>query len=186
MGSFPPQRHAHFPPCILFLCASPRAGPAAPAGPRSSWRQPLSPLPPPPPFPSRPKLRPGRQGCPSTFARLQNKKEAQEKSEVLRPTLNSFPKPKTRFFFVFWLWKWNGLGPYLLFSSSISEIRTFFFRKWKWNLPIFTGLSFFGRQSLVKTSFSIYLFILETKSNIFIQSMATLQLFFNWFEQTGK
>ena len=25
----------------------------------------------------------------------------------------------------------------------------------------------------------------ETKSNIFIQSMATFQLFFNWFEQAG-
>ena len=45
----------------------------------------------------------------------------------LRPFLISFPKPKTRFFFVFRFWKWNGLLPYLRFSSSISEIRTFFF-----------------------------------------------------------
>ena len=37
----------------------------------------------------------------------------------------------------------------------------FFFRKWKWNLSIFTDLSFFGRQSLVKTIFSISLFILK-------------------------
>ena len=60
---------------------------------------------------------------------------------------------RKRDFPVFRFWKWNGLGPYLLFPSSISEIRTFFFRKWKWNLPIFTDLSFSGRQSLVKTSF---------------------------------
>ena len=44
-----------------------------------------------------------------------------------RPVLTSFPKPKTRLFFVLRFWKWNGLGPYFRFSSSISEIRTFFF-----------------------------------------------------------
>jgi hypothetical protein len=76
MGSLPPQRHTHFPPCLIFLCASPRAGPAAPAGPRPSpsRRRPLSPLPPPTPIPLSAKQRPGETGTPvctvSTFARL--------------------------------------------------------------------------------------------------------------------
>ena len=50
------------------------------------------------------------------------------------------------------------LSSFFLFHFRDSD---FFFRIWKWNLSIFTDLSFFGRQSLVKTSFSISLFILK-------------------------
>jgi hypothetical protein len=37
----------------------------------------------------------------------------------------------------------------------------FFFGNWKWNLSIFTDISFPGRQSLVRSSFSISLFMLK-------------------------
>ena len=52
--------------------------------------------------------------------------------------------------------------------------------------PLDLHRSFIFRQTKFgQNQFFDFSFYTETKSNTFIQSMATLQFFFNWFEQAG-
>ena len=70
------------------------------------------------------------------------------------------------------------------FCSSLPRFRFFF------SILVLTKLCLpinvvFGQSKFRQNRDFDYIFYNKTKSNLFIQSMATLQLFFNWFEQAG-